>query len=211
MTGFWDIAPCRIVVHRRFRSVYCLHELSPDDGGNTNLWNVGILLRDYVASYSRKLFSSYSTLLRTWNVTKINNAWYPYSIIRHSVMTVRTHTTAIWTVVDANIMGCNTAWTCRYRSAFCRSMLLPFWGLTPCKCRQYVLPKHWYLHTVPYGVTSQKISIDIFTSVWTGTPQFITNYCCYGSLKAREVQHSPCEARPYVIVSTGQLQFISLR
>jgi hypothetical protein len=42
MTAFWDIVPCSLVeVDRRFRG--------PDDGGSTNLWNVGLFQRYYMA------------------------------------------------------------------------------------------------------------------------------------------------------------------
>jgi hypothetical protein len=42
---------CLLEVHRRFRGAYCLHNLRPDDGGITRLWNVGLLQRDYSALY----------------------------------------------------------------------------------------------------------------------------------------------------------------
>jgi hypothetical protein len=54
MTAFWDIARCSLVkVDRRFRHAYCLHQ--NDDGGSTPLCYVGILLRDYIALYTRWL------------------------------------------------------------------------------------------------------------------------------------------------------------
>jgi hypothetical protein len=39
--------------------------------------------------------------------------------------------------------------------------------LQPWRWRQYIPPKRWYLPTSPHGVTTQKISIDIFTAVRT--------------------------------------------
>jgi len=33
MTAFWDIAPCSVVVQRRFKDAYCLHQ--GDDGSST--------------------------------------------------------------------------------------------------------------------------------------------------------------------------------
>jgi hypothetical protein len=54
----WDTAPCSLVeADRRFGGSYCLHR--PDDGGSTHLWNVCLLLRDCVASHSRR--PSYSS------------------------------------------------------------------------------------------------------------------------------------------------------
>jgi hypothetical protein len=56
MTAFWDIAPRSLVkVDRFFRSAYCFHHQG--DGGSKHLWNVGELLRDYTAQYSRRLSS----------------------------------------------------------------------------------------------------------------------------------------------------------
>jgi hypothetical protein len=34
---FWVILPCKMIVDRRFRGVYCLHH----QGGSTHLWNIG--------------------------------------------------------------------------------------------------------------------------------------------------------------------------
>jgi hypothetical protein len=55
ITVFWDIAPCSLVVDRRFRSSCCR-----DCGGSKHLWNVGMLQRDYTALYPWRLLSSYS-------------------------------------------------------------------------------------------------------------------------------------------------------
>jgi hypothetical protein len=41
MAALWDITLCSLRV---------------DDGGNKHLWNVGQLLRDYTAQYSRSLY-----------------------------------------------------------------------------------------------------------------------------------------------------------
>jgi hypothetical protein len=46
MRAFWGIAPCSLV-DRRSR-------------GSTHVWNVGLLKRDYMALYLRRLLSSYS-------------------------------------------------------------------------------------------------------------------------------------------------------
>jgi hypothetical protein len=49
---FWDMAQCSFVeVDRRFRGAHCLHL--------RHIINVGILQRDYIAPYPRKLSSSY--------------------------------------------------------------------------------------------------------------------------------------------------------
>jgi hypothetical protein len=43
---FWDVVQCNhFEVDRRFRGSYCLYQHRPDDGGNTNDWNVGQLQR----------------------------------------------------------------------------------------------------------------------------------------------------------------------
>jgi hypothetical protein len=51
------VAPCSPVGEdRRFRGL----RDSPDDGGSTHLWNVGLLKRDYKALHPRRLSFSYS-------------------------------------------------------------------------------------------------------------------------------------------------------
>jgi hypothetical protein len=61
ITAFWETAPCSLVeVGRRFRYAYCLHHRDihrPDNGGSTHLWNVGLLQREHMALYPRKLWS----------------------------------------------------------------------------------------------------------------------------------------------------------
>jgi hypothetical protein len=60
MTAFWVIALCSLVeVHRRFGCAYCLHH-SLDNADSMQVWNVGLLQRDYTVLYTRKLSSSYS-------------------------------------------------------------------------------------------------------------------------------------------------------
>jgi hypothetical protein len=60
MTAFRDIQPCTLVdVDPRFGGAYYLHH-RPDDGGSMNLWNFGVLQRDYTALYPSKLSYSYS-------------------------------------------------------------------------------------------------------------------------------------------------------
>jgi hypothetical protein len=63
--AFWDIVPCGLVaVDRRFRGAYCLHHQGGDGGddnhrpdyeGSTHLRNVGLLQRDYMTLYPRRL------------------------------------------------------------------------------------------------------------------------------------------------------------
>jgi hypothetical protein len=60
MTTLWDVMPCSLKVDWSFISAYCLHHQHPDDGGSSNLWNVGLLQRDYTALHPRRLSSSYS-------------------------------------------------------------------------------------------------------------------------------------------------------
>jgi hypothetical protein len=51
VTLFWDIAQCSLVeVDRRHQAV---------DGGSTYLRNVGLLQRDYIAPYPRRVLSSF--------------------------------------------------------------------------------------------------------------------------------------------------------
>jgi hypothetical protein len=69
MIAFWDTAPCNLfVVDRRFRDLYCLHQDddSPEDGGGTHLWNVGILrYRRLLSSLSEEIHSLFLKL-RGW-------------------------------------------------------------------------------------------------------------------------------------------------
>jgi hypothetical protein len=58
IAAFWVIEPFSLVeVYRRFRNAYCLRR-RPSDGGSTNLWNVGLLRREYMTLYTRKTYSS---------------------------------------------------------------------------------------------------------------------------------------------------------
>jgi hypothetical protein len=50
--GYTDVSEVRIVSI----ITHC-----PDDGNSTHLWNVGLVLLDYTASYSRRLSYSYSS------------------------------------------------------------------------------------------------------------------------------------------------------
>jgi hypothetical protein len=47
------------IVDRRFRGDYCRnHYHRPDDGGSKHLWNAGLLPRDHMVKYPRRLSSS---------------------------------------------------------------------------------------------------------------------------------------------------------
>jgi hypothetical protein len=49
--AFWDIALHTLVkVERRFKGAY-----RPDDEGSTHLRNIGLIQRDYVALYPKRL------------------------------------------------------------------------------------------------------------------------------------------------------------
>jgi hypothetical protein len=66
MTASWDVAPCSLTkVDWRFRGTYYLHH-QDDDGGNTHIWNVGLLQRDY--SISQKVIIFILAALRAWNL-----------------------------------------------------------------------------------------------------------------------------------------------
>jgi hypothetical protein len=55
---FWDVLPCKIIVDRRFRGTCYLHHqewVILDDGGSTDLWNVGRQLF-YTAVLPRRQF-----------------------------------------------------------------------------------------------------------------------------------------------------------
>jgi hypothetical protein len=52
---FCGIAPCSLVVHRRFRGAYCFHQQGDEfPGGNKHLWIVGLHLRDLHSAVSQK-------------------------------------------------------------------------------------------------------------------------------------------------------------
>jgi hypothetical protein len=79
-TAFWDMALCRIIeVDRYFRLAYCLHHEGydrPDDGDSKHFWNVGLLLRDYVAPCLRKLLTPHTIwfrlrILKCWKLLLI--------------------------------------------------------------------------------------------------------------------------------------------
>jgi hypothetical protein len=58
---FWDVLLCSLTdVDRRFRGACCLHHYRPDDGGDTYLSNIDLLLLHYKTLYRRRLSSSYS-------------------------------------------------------------------------------------------------------------------------------------------------------
>jgi hypothetical protein len=49
ITAFWDVGQCSVVdVYWRFRDAYCLRRHRPDDGDNTHIWNMGLLLHDAI-------------------------------------------------------------------------------------------------------------------------------------------------------------------
>jgi hypothetical protein len=57
---FCDVLPCSYLdVDRRFRGSCCLH-YRPDDGGSTNLWNVGRHSIKNTAVHPRRFCASYS-------------------------------------------------------------------------------------------------------------------------------------------------------
>jgi hypothetical protein len=56
MAVFWDVAPCRLV-YSNGQWAHC-----PDDGSNTDLWNVGKLIPVYMVLQPRRQPSSYSPL-----------------------------------------------------------------------------------------------------------------------------------------------------
>jgi hypothetical protein len=82
---FWVIAPCRLVwIYRCFRGLYCLHHPSdyhPDDGGSTDLWNVGNgkLIPVYMPQWPRRQPSTQSLL---WELQVING--YIYNTLKQS-------------------------------------------------------------------------------------------------------------------------------
>jgi hypothetical protein len=71
MAVFWVVAPCRLVwVYQLFTGLYCLHHQGdfhqrPDDGGSTDLWNVGKLIPVYtVLQPTRQPSSTYHLILQ---------------------------------------------------------------------------------------------------------------------------------------------------
>jgi hypothetical protein len=86
--AFWHLAPCSLKVDQCFRGAYCFHHQGdeyimnewwmvmniyhPDDRGNTHLWNVCLLQRDYTVLYPRRLSSwSVSLFVRLLNVVNV--------------------------------------------------------------------------------------------------------------------------------------------
>jgi hypothetical protein len=62
MTAFRDNERCSIVlVDRRFRGVHYLHYQDAEFGGSNQLLNVGVLPRDYIIPFPRKLSSLYAS------------------------------------------------------------------------------------------------------------------------------------------------------
>jgi hypothetical protein len=67
MPAFWAMAPCILVEgNRSSRGAYCRHHQGSkyDEGCSTNLWNVGLLLRDYTSLYPGRLSSTWITFFR---------------------------------------------------------------------------------------------------------------------------------------------------
>jgi hypothetical protein len=62
MTVSWVVAPCSLVVYRRFRGACCLYHQGDDDGGSKSLWNIGKFLPDYTALQPRRQPSSVLSL-----------------------------------------------------------------------------------------------------------------------------------------------------
>jgi hypothetical protein len=61
-------APCSVVqVDQRFRGSYYYHH-HPDDGGSKHLWNVCQLIRHYTEQYPRRLWSSCSYHVLSYQV-----------------------------------------------------------------------------------------------------------------------------------------------
>jgi hypothetical protein len=57
---------------RLFRDAYCVHD-QVYDGGNTHLWNVGLLLCDYTEPYHRRMSSSNHQLCLTQSLRRRRN------------------------------------------------------------------------------------------------------------------------------------------
>jgi hypothetical protein len=57
---FWNVLPCKIIVHRHFRGTCCLHH-RPDDGGSTYLWNVDQQLFYMAVHPRRQIWTSVNT------------------------------------------------------------------------------------------------------------------------------------------------------
>jgi hypothetical protein len=62
MWEFFSISPYSIEVYRRFKGAYYLHR--PDEGGSMHLRNVGIIQRDYMVMYPRRLSSHKGGILQ---------------------------------------------------------------------------------------------------------------------------------------------------
>lgn len=57
VTVIWDVAPCSLVVYRRFRDDWCLHhqgDQDPDDVNSKHLCNVGKLIPEYTAYHHKR-------------------------------------------------------------------------------------------------------------------------------------------------------------
>jgi hypothetical protein len=81
MAVLWVVASCRLVeVYQRFRDLYCLHRHGvthrPDDGGSTDLWNVGKLISVYMMLQARRQPSSAYKLSNNEN----HSEWQPWHI-----------------------------------------------------------------------------------------------------------------------------------
>jgi hypothetical protein len=59
-TVFCVVAPCSLVVVRRFRGACCHHHHRSNEEGSKHLWNVGKLLPDFTAQEPRRQPFSYS-------------------------------------------------------------------------------------------------------------------------------------------------------
>jgi hypothetical protein len=58
IVAFWDMTPWSLV------------EVYPDDGSSTHLWNVGLLLRDYMALYPTRLSSSFHLCFKPYCIRR---------------------------------------------------------------------------------------------------------------------------------------------
>jgi hypothetical protein len=54
VTGRGYSEESQVETDRRFRSAYCLHHHSPNDGSSKHLWNDGLFLPDYTAQHPRR-------------------------------------------------------------------------------------------------------------------------------------------------------------
>jgi hypothetical protein len=78
MAVFGDMSPCSHVGVSDVRTASHTRAMndSPDYGGSTHVWNVGLLLRDYTAPYSRTLLTSF---LSQWE-SKISRQEIYYTV-----------------------------------------------------------------------------------------------------------------------------------